>query len=124
MNKCPSCGERLTVARSKKYDGFAVTGWEEKCIFCGVVTASSDTQTAGTAAAGKTAGNSGTENLAALLGENASLPKTTLKAEGSEGNFCRKCRHFLQHPFTPRCGLDNHAVDPMGDCGSFAACEE
>ena len=122
MKKCPSCGEPLTVARSKKYEGFAVAGWEEKCIFCGAVTASSADSAAKTAV--REESSYGRSNLAALLGGEKEPERPVIKAEGDEGHFCRICRHYLHHPFTPRCGLDNHPVDPMGDCGSFAPKEE
>ena len=122
MEKCPSCGEKLTVSRRNIYEGFSVAGWEEKCIFCGFITAASaDGAEKNTAADTAPAGVSG---LAALLGEEHGQRKTVLQSSADERRFCRICRHFLQHPFTPRCAIDNHPVDPMDDCPQFALQEK
>ncbi len=124
LKKCPSCGEALTVKREKIYTGFKVSGWRDRCLFCGTVVAESGDGAADAAA--PAAEKEAAGKLAALLGvggEDAAA-RPVLEADPEGFRFCRLCRHYLKHPFTPRCALDNRAIDPMGECGNFRRQED
>lgn len=124
IGKCPSCGESLTVKREKIYSGLKVSGWRDRCLFCGAVVAESgDGEAEKPAAAGEEAAAG---KLAALLGVGTEreVGPSVLEAEPDGLRFCRRCRHYLKHPFTPRCALDGREIDPMGDCGNFLRQEE
>ena len=123
IGKCPSCGEPLTVRREKIYSGLKVSGWRDRCLFCGAVTAESGD---GEAETPSTAGEDAAGKLAALLGvgTDTEAGRPVLEAEPDGLRFCRRCRHYLKHPFTPRCALDGREIDPMGECGKFLRQEE
>ena len=55
--------------------------------------------------------------LEALLGE--TLPDKVNLVLTSDREYCRNCRHFIEHPFCMRCGKNGCAVDPMGSCSGF-----
>ena len=102
MRKCPSCGEALTVRREKIYTGLKVSGWRDRCLFCGNIVAESGSED--TAAAALPAAEDAVGKLAALLGgdSDAAAARPVLEADPEGFRFCRLCRHYLKHPFTPR----------------------
>lgn len=113
MLRCPHCAEQ-TVAREKNIlSGWKVTGTVLVCPLCG-----------GELGVPEKSGNapsrsSGSEKLAALLGDVDTGPELRLEKTEEYGRFCRNCRHFIVHPFQSRCGRTGLGADPMGECGQF-----
>ena len=113
---CPVCGEPSMAKLKVKMDGFCKVGEVLTCMLCNaelenaVKTAENDAASA--------RNSQKLHDLGMLLG---AVPVATarLTAATDEKRFCKDCKHFLRHPFTDRCELDNHPVEAMGDCEKF-----
>ena len=111
---CPFCKETSIAKLKNQMDGFRKTGEVLVCMLCNAelapVTAQKDTASAQI--------DSKMQDLGLLLGA-APVATARLTAATDEKRFCKDCKHFLRHPFTDRCELDNHPVEAMGDCEKF-----
>ena len=108
---CSTCQEETLFTREPVYDGFKKTGEALTCSKCGQ---SSTDMTGG--------GTGKTDPLAALFGEDAAPEKMELfDVEAETATSCRKCKHYVVHPFTQRCSLHEKEVAATDVCPDFEA---
>ena len=111
--KCPFCGEESFAKKKNIMDGWRVVGTVEVCALCNQQLPGKNPEKAAvTPDAARKA------SLAALLG--ADVEEKVTLAGTSDRDFCRNCRHFIEHPFRTLCGKDGSSADPMGSCPDFA----
>lgn len=109
FTQCPVCKEETLFRTEAVYDGFQKVGEKRICTSCGTEQAS---------AGGKSAPKP--DPLAALFGDDARPEKLELfDVEAETGRMCRKCRHYVIHPFTQRCGLHDREVSATDSCPDF-----
>lgn len=105
---CESCKKETLFTVEAVYDGFTKTGETSTCSECGQVSE------AGRRNAEKK------DPLAALFGEDAVPEKLELfDVEAETARLCRKCAHYVIHPFTQRCGLHDREVSATDSCPQF-----
>jgi hypothetical protein len=110
FKKCDQCGQEALFVSETVYDGFKKVGELRRCSLCGA------TVTAKASAAPKV------DPLAALFGEDARPEGLSLfDVEAETARLCRKCKHYVVHPFTQRCGLHDKEVSATDSCGEFEA---
>ena len=112
---CPVCKEESMLKIKNKLDGFTQVGKVFVCMLCNAEIGPVPENSSADESA---ADNSKLDKLGLLLG---AVPAATarLAAADNEKRFCKDCKHFLKHPFTDRCDIDNKPVDPMVECGNF-----
>ena len=109
--KCPFCGEDSFAKKKNIMDGWTLVKTVSVCALCGRELPEKEPAGAENKTDARRAG------LAALLGED--LPEKVTLAGVSDRDFCRNCRHFIEHPFRTLCGRNGSAADPMGSCPEF-----
>jgi hypothetical protein len=106
---CPACDNETLHTLEAVYDGFVKKGEAWTCSVCG---------TAG--ASGKAETESKTDPLAALFGDDpASEDVDLFDVEAETARSCRKCTHYVIHPFTQRCALHDKEVAATDVCPDF-----
>lgn len=109
--KCPFCGEDSFAKKKNIMGGWTLIKTVSVCALCGQELPEKELAEAEGKADARRAG------LEALLGE--TLPDKVTLVLTSDREYCRNCRHFIEHPFCMRCGKNGCAVDPMGSCSGF-----
>lgn len=112
---CPFCHEPSIAKARTKLDGFKPVGTVLVCMLCNAELAAAEDSSGENTAAPE---SRKLQDLGVLLGA-APAARARLAAADDEKRFCKDCVHFLKHPFTDRCELDNHPVEAMDDCGKF-----
>ena len=106
---CPSCNQEALFTLEAQYDGFTKTGEAWICSSCGWV---QETEASGS--------SEKKDPLAAFFGdENASEDINLFDVEAETARSCRKCTHYVIHPFTQRCGLHDKEVAATDVCPDF-----
>lgn len=109
---CPHCQKETLFTVEPVYDGFRKVAERKTCSACGK-TLDGDSPPAS---------SSKPDPLAALFGDDATPEKLNLfDVEEETGRLCRKCKHYVLHPFTQRCGLHDMEVQATDSCPQFAA---
>ena len=114
---CPHCGRNSFLKKETVMDGWTKKGEVLKCAACGALVCELRPETGKETDPLK---NDAAERLKNLFGGEEFIAKPTLKAEGSEANFCKDCAFLIPHPFVFKCSKFNKNVDPMGDCPDFS----
>ena len=114
---CPHCGRNSFLKKETVMDGWTKKGEVLKCAACGALACELRPDTGKETDPLK---NDAAERLKNLFGGEEFIAKPTLKAEGSEANFCKDCAFLIPHPFVFKCSKFNKNVDPMGDCPDFS----
>lgn len=116
LSHCPVCKEETLMVTDSVYEGFNKTGERTRCAQCGHEFASqSKTRSKSNAPSGSSA-----DPLAALFGEShEETPIDLFDVEAETGRLCRRCRHYVLHPFTQRCGLHDREVSATDTCDQF-----
>lgn len=110
FRKCDQCGKETLFVTEAVYEGFKKIGELRRCSACGAEAGN------GSMAA------PAADPLADLFGEDARPQGLSLfDVEAETGRLCRKCRHYVIHPFTQRCGLYDKEVSATDSCGDFSA---
>jgi DNA-directed RNA polymerase subunit RPC12/RpoP len=109
FNICSSCGKEVLFLAEPVYDGFKKTGEILTCPTCGF-----------TADAAPCSAAPKADPLAALFGDDH-RPETVdlFDVEAETAKSCRKCTHYVIHPFTQRCGLHDREVSATDCCSDF-----
>lgn len=113
---CPVCKEETLMVTDALYDGFKKTGERTRCAQCGHEFTSDPKTKSKPNLSAKSKG----DPLAALFGdthEEESLELFDVEAE--TGRLCRRCTHYVLHPYTQRCGLHDREVSATDTCGQF-----
>ncbi|WFB34949.1 hypothetical protein P3T73_12345 [Kiritimatiellota bacterium B12222] len=111
FKKCEHCGEETLMLSEAIYDGFKKVGETQRCSACGKSSASQSLRSAPKK-----------DPLAALFGEDAVPENVTIfDVEEETACMCRKCMHYVLHPFTQRCGLHDREVQAIDSCDDFVA---
>lgn len=107
---CTTCEQETLFVTEALYEGFKKTGECSRCSVCG------NSSSVMKESAPRT------DPLAALFGENSRPEKPELfDVEGETARLCRKCTHYVIHPFTQRCGLHDREVSATDTCDQFKA---
>ena len=114
---CPSCGEETLFVTEAVYDGFRKTGESHRCTACGQVLK------AGPTPAGKAKPKPANDAWAAFAGEDKPAALNLFDLEAETGRMCRKCKHYVVHPFTQRCMLHDREVAATDTCERFESAE-
>jgi len=110
---CSVCGEETLFVGEAVYEGFSKTGEVQRCTVCGTEAASES---------GASAKTKKPDPLAALFGDDAGPERVEVfDVEGETAQLCRKCAHYVLHPFTQRCGLHDREVSATDSCAQFTA---
>lgn len=117
LETCPACGEKALFVSEAVYDGFTKTGEHRRCTSCGHVIKS---KPGGTPKASKPANDA----WSAFAGEDAPKALNLFDVDAETGRMCRKCKHYIVHPFTQRCGLHDKEVAATDTCDQFEAAEK
>ncbi len=112
---CPACGEETLFVSEAVYDGFRKTGEIHRCTACGAGLEASP------GAAAKTPPRNALWDAFASDDKEEVNPLFDVEAE--TGCLCRKCKHYVVHPFTQRCMLHDKEVAATDSCGQFEARE-
>lgn len=111
---CPHCNQDALIKVEAVYDGFTKTGETRTCTSCGKEVE-----------ANVPASSASTEKkdpLAALFGEELNDEAPDLfDVEAETSRLCRKCRHYVLHPFKQVCGLHDREVQATDSCPQFEA---
>lgn len=107
---CNHCHQETLFTSEPIYDGFKKVGETLRCSGCGAEQEkrkNTDTKA---------------DPLAALFGDDA-RPETLnlFDVEKETAKLCRKCTHYVVHPFTQRCGLHDKEVAATDSCPLFEA---
>ncbi len=113
---CPACGEDVLFVTQAVYDGFRKTGETHRCTACGHVL-----QEAAPAAKSPKKRDSA---WAAFSCEDKPKAPNLFDIEAETGRLCRKCAHYVVHPFTQRCALHDKEVSATDTCDDFTAMED
>ena len=113
---CPHCGKNSFLKKETVMDGWTKKGEVLKCASCGALVCELKPETAKPADPLK---SEAADRLKNLFGGEDFAEKPTLKAEGSEANFCKDCAFLIPHPFVFKCSKFNKTVNPMDDCPAF-----
>ena len=109
---CPSCGEDALFVSEAVYDGFRKTGEIHRCTACG--------QTLAPQAAAPPPAKKKVDPLwAAFAAEDTPDTPSLFDVEAETSRLCRKCRHYVVHPFTQRCMLHDKEVAATDSCDQF-----
>ncbi|MCC5848782.1 MAG: hypothetical protein JJU29_11885 [Verrucomicrobia bacterium] len=114
---CPACGEDVIFVTEAVYDGFRKTGETHRCTACGHVLRDA-------APAKKPLKKKGDSAWAAFSSEDEAKPLNLFDVEAETGRLCRKCAHYVVHPFTQRCSLHDIEVSATDTCDQFEAKEK
>jgi rRNA maturation protein Nop10 len=114
LKHCPVCQEETLFRLEAVYDGLRKTGERSICTQCGKALSSSPK--ADSPASAK-------DPLSALFGDGASaeVAPALFDVEAETSRLCRKCAHYVLHPFTQRCGLHDKEVQATDSCPQFEA---
>ena len=105
---CENCQQETLFIAEAVYAGFKKIGENLTCSHCGRIS------TFETGSVPKTA------PLASLFGDETEEGKVSLfDVEAETSNLCRKCTHYVIHPFTQRCGLHDREVSATDSCAQF-----
>ena len=111
---CPTCQQECLFTREAVYDGFVKTGEAWTCSVCGAELVEESKEPDGK-----------TDPLAAFFGDDdASEDFNLFDVEAETARSCRKCQHYVIHPFTQRCGLHDKEVAATDVCPDFTPAEE
>ena len=106
---CPICKQETLFTVDAVYDGFKKVGESRTCSVCGYVMKGDRPE-----AAPKK------DPLADLFGDDAKPERIELfDVEKETGKMCRKCMHYVIHPFTQRCGVHDIEVQATDSCEQF-----
>lgn len=109
FRKCDTCGEETLFTCEAVYDGFTKTGEVWTCSRCGTSRSAVQETSGGTA-----------DPLAGLFGDDDRPERVNLfDVEAETARSCRKCRHYVLHPFTQRCSLHDREVAATDCCPDF-----
>ena len=97
------------------YDGFRKIGETLTCPACGHRMTAGDSPPA---APKKPKGDAAWARFAA---EDQPESLNLFDVEAETGRLCRKCRHYVVHPFTQRCMLHDKEVAATDSCPQFEA---
>lgn len=113
--RCPGCGEDTLFVSEAVYDGFRRTGEIHRCTACG-----HELRESGTAAGAVKKPAAKANPLWDLFaaGEGEESP-SLFDVEAETAALCRKCRHYVVHPFTQRCMLHDKEVAATDSCAQF-----
>lgn len=107
---CEKCHQETLFVSEPVYEGFKKIGESYRCSGCGALQASARTASANV------------DPLAALFGKDAAPEKISLfDVDAETACLCRKCAHYVIHPFTQRCGLHDREVSATDSCEQFEA---
>ncbi len=107
---CTACGQTALIRREAQYEGFRKVGESLICTNCG------HRYDATTVPPPRATGHR------PELFTEADKPDPVRLFESDErGRTCRTCRHFVLHPFTQRCGKNNHVTQATDLCFDFEA---
>ncbi len=110
---CPHCGQEALIKVEAVYDGFTKVGEKRICTACG-----KELEGAG-------ASSSPVEKpdpLAALFGDMDDESGPDLfDVEEETARLCRKCKHYVLHPFTQMCAVHDREVQATDSCPQFEA---
>ncbi|MDF3128120.1 hypothetical protein P0Y35_02805 [Kiritimatiellaeota bacterium B1221] len=105
---CDHCQQETLFIPEAVYEGVKKVGENLKCSGCGHLSAH------------KTAPAAKVDPLAALFGEDAEVEKVSLfDVDAETACLCRKCAHYVIHPFTQRCGLHDREVSATDSCDQW-----
>ncbi len=105
---CDHCHKETLFVEEAVYEGFKKVGENLKCCVCGNFSSK------------ESVSESKVDPLAALFGEEAAEEKIHLfDVEPETSNLCRKCAHYVIHPFTQRCGIHDREVSATDSCDQF-----
>jgi hypothetical protein len=108
LTYCPVCKEDALVVSESIYEGFVKSGDQSRCAQCGHEFRSAVKQ------------KTRADPLAALFGEQKDEETPALfDVETETGRLCRRCTHYVLHPFTQRCGLHDYEVSATDTCDQF-----
>ena len=114
---CPHCGKNSFLKKEAVMDGWTKKGEVLKCAACGCPVCELKPESSGQSA--DPLKSAAADRLKNLFGTGDWVQKPTLKAEGSETNFCKDCAFLIPHPFVFKCSRFNKTVSPMEDCPEF-----
>jgi hypothetical protein len=107
---CSACKQETLILTEPIYDGFTKIGDRRTCSSCGADLFAGDPKPSPSKA----------DPLASLFGDDAAPEKIDLfDVEAETGKMCRKCVHYVLHPFTQRCGLHDREVQATDSCPQF-----
>jgi len=108
---CPHCGEEALIKVEAVYQGFEKVGERRICTSCGQELSGGDSEESQ---------KESVDPLAALFGD---LEEETgpdlFNVEEETARLCRKCRHYVLHPFTQICAVHDREVQATDSCPQF-----
>ena len=105
---CEHCQQETLFVSEAVYDGFKKIGENQICSGCGTVSTS------------KTSSAPKIDPLVELFGDEPTEEKSSLfDVEAETAKLCRKCAHYVIHPFTQRCGIHDREVSATDSCDQF-----
>jgi hypothetical protein len=108
--KCPHCGRVTFVIKKTLMDGWTNLGEVLACSLCNMKVA--DIEKSNSPDKGQKSAKSALSNLLGVEEEE----QIEFQVSDEEKQFCRDCRHYIEHPFLTRCSLLDKKVSPMDDC--------
>jgi hypothetical protein len=116
LSHCPVCQEETLMVTDSVYEGFKKTGERTRCAQCGHAFGSQPKKRSTSAVQS----SSSPDPLAAFFGESTEEASPELfDVEAETGRLCRRCTHYVLHPFTQRCGLHDREVSATDSCDQF-----
>jgi len=110
---CTQCLKESLFTSEPIYEGFKKVGETFRCTGCGA------------AQSKRKHDKTKADPLAALFGDDTQPEKIELFDVAAEtAKLCRKCTHYVIHPFTQRCGLHDIVVLATDTCPQFEAKKE
>ena len=108
--QCPYCGKKTFVIKKTLMKEWINMGEIFACSVCDAKIADIEEQK-------KDNDNKPFDKseLSDFLGIEAETKKEFIVSE-EEKQFCRDCKHYIEHPFLSRCSLFDKKVSPMDDC--------
>lgn len=112
---CPHCQKETLITVEPVYEGLRKVGECRHCAACGGALPAESGR-----AAPASSSSSSADPLAALFGGDAAPePPELFDVEAETGRMCRKCAHYVLHPFTQRCALHDREVQATDSCDRF-----